>query len=249
MLYPAPRFTCRSPRPTSNLTGGGGPRCTRRPRPGRDHSRHTEGPSCAHCRSPNAQRTVLRTGPRPSLRFGARTGRFRGPGHHPLMVSHHHRTDVSAGKKSSRHSEPTVALRASVRRHRSSLGAVIVRESMVTSRQDRIEPRSDSQAASVAPTDARKATVRRFGRSDRRAQALDVGKGGRGRERPCGRPPARESSCATPESGTLPGGRIRLLGGWKWTACTSRSANPSAPFPPRQWGRPDQTGLCNPVAL
>ena len=162
MLYPAPRFTCRSPRPTSDLTGGGGPRCSRRPRPGRDHSRHTEGPSCAHCRSPNAQRTVLRTGPRPSLRFGARTGRFRGPGHHPLMVSHHHRTDVSAGKESSRHSEPTVALRASVRRHRSSLGAVIVRESMVTSRQDRIEPRGYFPDASVDPTEARN-TIRQDG--------------------------------------------------------------------------------------
>jgi hypothetical protein len=42
-----------------------------------------------------------------------------------------------------------------------------------------------------ATTPTRKEARRCVGRSDRLAQALDVGKGGRGRERPCGRPPAQ----------------------------------------------------------
>jgi hypothetical protein len=41
---------------------------------------------------------------------------------------------------------------------------------MVTSRQARIEPHSYFAAGSVDPTEVRKPTVRRFGRSDRRAQ-------------------------------------------------------------------------------
>jgi hypothetical protein len=40
-------------------------------------------------------------------------GRFRGPADHSLMIPHHRRTDELAGKKPSRDSEPTVALRAS----------------------------------------------------------------------------------------------------------------------------------------
>ena len=47
---------------------------------------------------------------------------------------------------------------------------VPVHESRVISVQNCIEPRACSEGASVDPTDARKATVRRFGRSDRRAQ-------------------------------------------------------------------------------
>ena len=48
------------------------------------------------------------------------------------------------------------------------LGEATAPELIFASTQDRIGPRSYFPAASVDPTDARKATVRRFGRSDRR---------------------------------------------------------------------------------
>jgi hypothetical protein len=41
----------------------------------------------------------------------------------------------------------------------------------VTGEQDGVEPRACFEGASVDPTEARKATIRRFGRSDRRALA------------------------------------------------------------------------------
>src|SRR5262245_42659910 len=43
-------------------------------------------------------------------------GRFCGQSHHH-MIPHHYSTDESAAKRASRYLEPTVALRASVRRH------------------------------------------------------------------------------------------------------------------------------------
>src|SRR5262245_58940731 len=52
-------------------------------------------------------------------------------------------------------SKPSGALRASVRRHRSNLGVVIVHDSMVTSIQTRIRPRCYFPNASVDPTEAR----------------------------------------------------------------------------------------------
>src|SRR5262249_40549265 len=54
---------------------------------------------------------------------------------------------------------PAPSLRASVRRHRSHLGVIPVRDSMATSIQTLIEPRSDFPDASVDPTDVRNATV------------------------------------------------------------------------------------------
>src|SRR5262245_57864329 len=102
---------------------------------------------------------VFGTGPRRGLRFGPRMGRLPGLTHHPLMIPDRYRTVESAGKKPSRHEKPTVALRASVRRHRSSLEAVTVRESMVTSRQDRIDLRGYFPDASVDPTEARTSAV------------------------------------------------------------------------------------------
>jgi hypothetical protein len=47
------------------------------------------------------------------------------------------------------------------------LGAITVRKLMVAGIQARVEQRGCFSDASVDPTDARKATVRRFGRSDR----------------------------------------------------------------------------------
>jgi hypothetical protein len=53
-----------------------------------------------------------------------------GPAHHSLMIPHRHRTDGSAGERPSRDSEPTVALRTSVRRHRRAQGGSPMRRSI-----------------------------------------------------------------------------------------------------------------------
>jgi hypothetical protein len=47
----------------------------------------------------------------------SKPSRFRGPAHQHFMIPHHHLTDESARERLSRHPEPIVALRASVRRH------------------------------------------------------------------------------------------------------------------------------------
>jgi hypothetical protein len=53
-------------------------------------------------------------------------------------------------------------------------GLVPVHEPKVTNAQNGVEPQAYFEGASVDPTDARKPTVRRFGRSDRRAQRYFV---------------------------------------------------------------------------
>jgi hypothetical protein len=79
----------------------------------------------------------------------------------------------------------TTILRASVRRHRRAQRHPWLLRSITPTRA------TTSLAASVDPTDARKTTVRRFGRSDRRAQrAGPPTKLAGGRDRPADRSPA-----------------------------------------------------------
>jgi hypothetical protein len=91
-------------------------------------------------------------------------------------------------------------LRASVGRHRSNGGAIL-QHSTVACIQTRVSPRGQFPGTSVDPTDARKATVRRFGRSDRRAQRQTEGN----RLRPAARLPSG-AECRPAKPGRYPDG-------------------------------------------
>jgi hypothetical protein len=77
-----------------------------------------------HQTYPHAQWASVRNWPTPCLEIRLKNGPLAGRvTHHSLMIPDHYRTVESAGKKPSRHKKPTVALRASVRRHRRAQGA------------------------------------------------------------------------------------------------------------------------------